>query len=125
MRSRVLAPLFLGAVVGVGALALTGGDARGDAASDALAAAVKRGEELWKQHWTQGQKSCADCHTTGPNAMKASRAKAFPKWDKALSKVVSLQQKLNQMIVDKSKGAALELGSADLNALEAFVATLR
>lgn len=124
MRSRVLLPLLFGALVGAAVLAL-GRDARGDAASDALAAAVKRGEELWKQRWSQGQKTCAECHSSGPNAMKASRAKAYPKWDKALNKVVNLQQKLNQMIVEKSRGAALELGSVDLNALEAYISTLR
>jgi cytochrome c len=128
MHARARLPLFLGAIlaitVGAGALVFVR-DARGDAASDALAAAVKRGEELWKQHWTQGQKSCADCHTSGPNAMKASRAKSYPKFDKALGKVVTLQQKLNQMIVEKSRGTALDLGSADLTALEAYVSTLR
>jgi cytochrome c len=99
--------------------------ASGDAASDALAAAVKAGEALWNKTYGTGSKSCAECHKTGPNAMKGSRLKSYPKFDKTLNKVVTGQQKINQMLVDKSKGTALELGSDELNALEAYAATLR
>jgi len=108
-----------------GALLLRPQSAAGDAASDALAAAVKAGEALWNKTYGAGSKSCAECHKSGPNAMKASRLKSYPKFDKGLNKVVTGQQKLNQMLVDKSRGAGLELGSEDLTALEAYMATLR
>ncbi|MFM8980090.1 MAG: hypothetical protein ACKOSS_06475 [Planctomycetia bacterium] len=114
-------------VLAVLALLVGGGwllrPAVGGPAEDAQAAAVKAGEALWKKSW--GGKSCAECHTSGPNAMKAARLKAYPKFDRALAKVVSAQQKINQMIVEKSRGTALELGSDALNALEAYISTLR
>ena len=115
----------------LGVLALAGGLAwltdRADAADGRaeLAKAVERGAKLYKQSWKTGAKSCAACHTRGPNKMAAKRAAAYPKYDKALRKVVTLQQKLNQMIKDKSKGKKLELGSDDLNALEAYINSLK
>lgn len=116
-------------VLAVLALLVGGGfllrPAVGGPAEDAQAAAVKAGEALWKKPWGSGSKACAECHTSGPNALKASRLKSYPKFDRALGKVVTAQQKINQMIVDKSRGTALELGSDDLNALEAYISTLR
>jgi cytochrome c len=125
MSRRAPLVLVLLALPLLGGLLLRPGAALGGPAEDALAAAVKKGEELWKKPWAAGQKACADCHTSGPNALKASRLKSYPKWDKGMAKVVTGQQKINQMIVDKSRGTALELGSDDLTALEAFVATLK
>jgi|GEM_PF-5216030 len=123
MRSS-LTFAVLALVVG-GGLLFRPAPAAGDAASDALAAAVKAGEALWTKTWGPGSKSCAECHKTGPNAMKASRLKSYPKFDKVLNKVVTAQQKFNQMLVEKSRHAALELGSVELNAMEAYAATLR
>jgi cytochrome c len=123
MRVRTL--FLLAAAVAATTLALSTG-ARGDAAADrALADAVKRGQELWTKPFAAGGKACAACHGAGPNKMTRERLKAYPKWDKFSNKVVSGQQKINAMISDKSKGTPLELGSDDLNALEAFVSTLR
>jgi cytochrome c len=56
--------------------------------------------------------------------MKSPRLKAYPRFDKGLNKVVTGQQKINQMITEKSKGTALDLGSDDMNALEAYIASL-
>ena len=123
MRIRLpLATALAGAVL-LGLVSTSLAPARGDAASDALKAAIKKGEELWRKPLVAGAKSCAECHL-GPNAMKSARLKAYPRFDKGLGKVVTGQQKLNQMITDKSKGTALELGSEDLNALEAYIASL-
>lgn len=123
MFDRTL-PLLVATLALVAGLcwATTGADA--DARS-ALAEAVKRGGELYKKPWKAGAKTCAACHTRGPNKMTAKRAQAYPKYDKVLKKVVTLQQKLNQMIESKSKGKALELGSDDLNALEAYLKSLK
>ena len=101
-------------------------EARGDAAADkALAEAVKRGRALWTQSWSAGAKGCFACHTQGPNKMTAARAESYPKFDKGLGKVVNVQQKINEMIRTKSMGKMLELGSEDMNALEAFLETLK
>jgi cytochrome c len=99
--------------------------ASGDAAEDALAAAVRRGGELWRERWNPEGKSCADCHARGPNQMRVSRVRTWPKYDKVLGRVGNIQQKINQMIRVQGKAEPLELGSDDLNALEAYLVTLK
>jgi cytochrome c len=97
------------------------GDAKGD---KALAQAVAKGKELWSKPFGDG-KACVTCHANGPNKMTAMRLHSYPKYNKALDKVVSAQQMMNTMIVGQGKGTALELGSEDLNSLEAYIATLK
>jgi len=96
-----------------------------DPAAAALAAAVKRGDELFHAAWAKGGKACASCHAEGQNRMTADRLKGYPKFDKAWQKVITGQQKMNQMIKERAGGEPLVLGSVDLNALEAYVSTLR
>ena len=90
-----------------------------------LAASVKRGDEIFHAAWVKGGKTCATCHAEGLNRLTSDRLKSYPKYDKAWQKVISGQQKLNQMIRDRSAGEMLVLGSPDLTALEAYVSTLR
>ena len=102
------------------------GDAKEDArAAEALAESVARGKALWRQVWKRGVKGCFACHTRGPNKMAARRLRTYPKYDKAMGKVVSARQKINHMINAKSGGKHLDLGSDDLTALEAYIATLK
>jgi len=122
-------------LIAVGALAgsLAGlGSVRGDERADeraaaraALKTAIERGQALYAKRWVDGGKPCAECHGPGPNQLRSSRLKAYPKWDKASGKVISGQQKLSQMVKEMCKGEAPALGSDDLNALEAYVSTLR
>ena len=118
----VLAALLVASLVG---LAWMGGPAGAADAKGELKKAVERGAVLYKKRWAAGSKTCVACHAAGRNKLHAKRANEYPKYDKALRKVVTLQQKLNQMIVSKSKGKALTLGSVDLNALEAYIKTLK
>jgi mono/diheme cytochrome c family protein len=114
--AALLVPAFL-------ALPLT---ARSESRADrALADAVARGKTLYTQPWAPGAKACVTCHGSGPNKLTGARLKTYPKWDKTADVVICGQQKINQMIAGKSGGAELALGSADLNALEAYIATLR
>jgi cytochrome c len=100
--------------------------ARGDATADrALEGAIREGKALYEKSWRRGAKSCRACHTRGPNKMTAERLKSYPKYNKDLRKVVSAQQMLQHMIKKKGGGTPPELGSAELNALEAYVSTLR
>jgi cytochrome c len=125
MSNRLLAALTVLSIGGFG-LALDLPSARGDASPQQQEAQVRaRGEALWAQRWGAGTKSCADCHASGPNKMRGARLKAYPKYDKAAGRVITGQEKLRQMIEQKSMGTPFDLGSADLTALEAFVATLR
>jgi cytochrome c len=124
MRRPVL--FFTALALVAGGLVLFVSPARSDTHSDkALAEAVARGKTLYTTPFVAGAKTCASCHGPGPNKMTAARAKAFPRWDKAAQKVIGLQQKINQMIAAKSGGQALELGSDDLTAIEAYLVTLR
>lgn len=122
MRHLIL-PVLVAAVVA--AVLFAGGPVAGDATSEkAEKEAVAKGRALYVKAWRPGAKSCATCHSRGPNRMTRPRLKAYPKYDKALGRVVTAQQKLNQMIQTQAKGQPLALGSDDLNALEAFVSTL-
>jgi len=126
MNVRKIFVLLLIAVPLATAAGLAARDARGDAEADkALAEAVKRGKALFEKSWSSGSKGCFACHTRGPNKMTATRAESYPKFDKGLGKVVTVQQKINDMIKTKSMGEQLTLGSDDMNALEAYLETLK
>ena len=123
-RTMFLASLVL--VPALAAAAFWPRLAAGDATADkALAEAEKRGQELYKKSWRPGGKACFACHVRGPNKLTSRRLKEYPKYDKALRKVVTAQEKINQMIKSKSGGKPLELGHEDLTALEAYVSTLK
>ena len=94
-------------------------------ARKAMSEAVKRGQTLWRQKWSPEGKACFECHNQGPNRMISRRIKAYPKYDFGLQKVVTVQEKMRQMIELMSKGKAPALGHADLTALEAYVSTVR
>ena len=107
------------------AVVLVASEAQGETRAEKLQReAIARGKALFERQWSDGGKTCATCHAQGRNKMKSSRAIAYPKYDRAIDKVVSIQQKVNQMIEKNSGGAALELGSDDLTALEAYLKTL-
>ncbi len=119
--TRLVPALIL---AGASAAFLFGGQATGGPREDAaLAAAVKEGRVLWSRAWIEGGKSCAKCHNRGPNKMAGKRLNTWPKYDKALKRVASIQVKINQMITKHCKGEALELGSKELTALEAYAKT--
>ena len=94
-------------------------------AMKALRAAIARGKKLWSPSWGEGTKTCAECHQPGPNRMHGGRIRRYPAYDFGMGKVVTLNQKLAQMLTEQSKGKALPLGHADLTALEAYLKTLR
>lgn len=119
LAALVLIPLGLSLFVIV---PLAEGDAKAD---KALEDARARGKVLYKQSWKKGAKACFACHVRGPNKLTGRRLKTYPKYDKALRKVVTAQEKINNMIKTKSGGAGLDLGHADLTALEAYVSTLK
>jgi len=122
---RLLAPLTLCSVLIVGGivwLAPAEGGPREDAA---LKAAQKKGEALYRKKWTDaaGAKTCATCHDRGPKKLTTALANSWPKYDRPLRKVATLQEKINQMIKAQGKGEPLELGSEELTALEAYLKT--
>ena len=56
-----------------------------------------------------------------PKLSLATRANTYPKWDRREGRVITLGQKINQMIVRMLKGKAEELGSERLVAIEAYL----
>ena len=94
-------------------------------ARKALMAAIARGKALWNGSWGEDTKSCAECHSEGPNRMRMGRVRSYPKYDYGKGKVIGLQQKLAQMVAEQCKATPLPLGHDDLVALEAYLQTVR
>ena len=126
MLAHSRSPIIVFCLALLASLLVTTASVRGaDKVHPQLKKAIEKGKELWRTPKAKGAKSCVACHARGPNKLNLKRVRSYPKYDKAMKKVVTLQQKLNQMIESKSKGKPFELGSDDLNALEAFLKTLK
>jgi cytochrome c len=80
---------------------------------------IQRGEALWKdrQLGTNGQ-NCNMCHPSG----SATHPETYPKYKQQFRRVVTVQEFINWCIVAAMRGDSLEIGSAELTALEAFQA---
>ncbi len=123
---HTIAPLIVFASVLLVAMFVV--PARGEGKSKgelALEKAREQGKALYRKSWKPGAKTCVVCHSRGPNKLTGVRVKQYPKYDKVMRKVVTIQQKINQMIKTKSGGKELPLGSPELNALEAYLSTLK
>jgi cytochrome c len=107
-------------------------DDEGDAAEvkklakDALDKSVARGKELFASK-SLGKKTCAECHENPdkPQFNLVTREWAYPAYSVKKRGVVSLGQKINEMLKGKSRGPEMALGSDDLVALEAYVMSLK
>jgi cytochrome c len=95
-------------------------------AKEAMDRTVARGKELWTSK-DLGKKTCASCHENPekPKLNLATRQFSYPAYSRRKKAVVTMQQKINEMIVANSRGKALDGDSADLAALDAYVASLR
>ena len=95
-------------------------------AQEALDKSVARGKELFHSK-DLGKKSCSECHENPdkPQFNFVTRSFAYPAYSVKKSSVVSLGQKINEMLSAKSRGKEMALGSADLVALEAYVMSLK
>jgi L-cysteine S-thiosulfotransferase len=82
---------------------------------------VKQGEALWNKTEGINAKSCASCHQAAQVSMKGIAAR-YPAFDTALSKPLTLAQKINVCRTQKQGAIALKLESEDLLGLEVFVA---
>jgi cytochrome c len=101
---------------------------RARVAKEALDKAVARGAELWKDKKLLGlRKSCASCHEDPekPQLNMMTREFQYPAYSRRKRKVVTLQQKLNEMLKYQSKGKELAADSADLGALGAYLNSIR
>ena len=71
--------------------------------------------------------ACAECHENPdkPQFNLATRPYTVPLFSTKKNDVVTMGQKINEMLTGKSKGKELELGSTDIVALEAYILSLR
>jgi len=82
---------------------------------------VKDGEALWQKPAGQSSKACATCHAAAQSSMKGVAAR-YPAFDDALKRPIGLSQRINQCRVQQQQATPLRPESADLLALESFVA---
>lgn len=80
---------------------------------------IQHGEALWKDRklGNNGQ-NCNMCHPSG----SATHPETYPKYKQQFRRVVTVQEFINWCIVAAMRGDSLEIGSAELTALEAFQA---
>lgn len=96
------------------------------AAKAAMEKAVARGKELWNS--TEGvKKSCAKCHDDPekPKLDLSKREYSYPAYSRRKKAVVTLQQKINEMIKFNGRGEPIDANGTDIAALEAYVVSLR
>jgi len=98
---------------------------RARVAAAALAKAVERGKALWSSK-DLGKKSCASCHEDPekPNIDLSTRKWSYPAYSRRKRAVLTLQQKVNEMIQYNARGKPLDLDSSDAAALAAYCMSL-
>ena len=82
---------------------------------------VKDGEALWQRPAAQSNKACASCHGQAERSMKGVAAR-YPTFDDGLKRPMALSQRINQCRVQNQQATPLRAESADLLALESYVA---
>jgi cytochrome c len=96
-------------------------------AKEALEKAVARGKEIWNDKaQIGGKKSCAQCHDNPdkPKDALKNRVVAYPAYSRRKRGVVTLDQKINEMIETQGKGKRLDADSPDMAALAAYVMSI-
>ncbi len=79
---------------------------------------VSYGRELWTsgELGTNGV-SCAQCHPNGAN----THPETYPKFQQQLGKVIALRDMINWCLRNPLEGEPLELDSAEMIAIEAYL----
>lgn len=95
-------------------------------AKDELTKAIARGKELFASG-DLGRKSCQTCHEDPdkPEDDLTGHAFSYPAYSRRARRVVTLQQKINEMIKYKARGPELEADGADIAAIAAYVESIR
>ena len=95
-------------------------------AKEELTKAIARGKELWASK-ELGRKTCKQCHEDPdkPEDVLSDKKWSYPAYSRRARRVVTLQQKINEMIKYKARGKTLDDGGADVAAIAAYVESLR
>lgn len=99
---------------------------RARVAAAELKKAVERGKALWSKKL--GKKSCAQCHEDPdkPKLDMTKRTWSYPAYSRRKKAVVTLHQKINEMLEYQSKAKGkLEKDSKEIADLAAYVTSLR
>jgi len=85
---------------------------------DEYMSVVQKGRELWVSGELGGNGvACAQCH---PNAAD-THPETYPKFQQQLGRVIALRDMINWCLMNPLEGAALELDSAEMVAIAAYV----
>lgn len=131
MNGKKLRLILIGSAVllafGAGWFAPVRGEEEGDAAAKALKESIARGKAYFRDPALgTNEKFCAECHENPdkPRLNLADRVNDYPKWDRREGSVITLGQKIDQMIDRMLKGEKKELGSPMLVDLEAYLMSI-
>lgn len=81
---------------------------------------LERGEESWTKAEGKAGKACASCHQKAEVSMKGVGA-TYPKYDKKLSRVINLEQRINQCRKTNMQAKPWKYESDDLLGMTAYV----
>jgi len=85
---------------------------------DEYMSVVQKGRELWVDgKLGSNGVACAQCH---PNAAD-THPETYPKFQQQLGRVIALRDMINWCLMNPLEGAPLELDSAEMVAMEAYV----
>ncbi len=82
---------------------------------------VENGEALWSKAGANG-KSCASCHADPDKDMKGVSV-SYPRYDKKLGKIITLEQMVNRELVEKMGDKAEKFDSKKMLSLMTFIGT--
>ena len=82
---------------------------------------VKDGEALWQKPAGLSGKACITCHAAAASSMKGVAAR-YPVFEEQLKRPITLSQRINQCRQQHQQADALRAESAELLALESYVA---
>jgi sulfur-oxidizing protein SoxA len=82
---------------------------------------VQDGEALWNKPEGTSNKACASCHAAASSSMRGV-ATRYPAFDTQVGRAITLSQRINQCRQQHQQAGQLKSESADLLAIETFVA---
>jgi cytochrome c len=97
-----------------------------EAAKAAMDKALARGKELWNDK-TLFKKSCSSCHDNPdkPQLSMETRVYSYPAYSRRKKGIVTMHQKIQEMIEYSAVGKPLDDKGTDIAALEAYVRSLK
>jgi cytochrome c len=97
-----------------------------EAAKAAMDKALARGKELWNDK-SLFKKSCASCHENPdkPQLSMKTRVYSYPAFSRRKKGIVTMHQKIQEMVEYSAVGKPLDDKGTDIAALEAYVRSLK